>query len=345
MSFNEVEFNYLGRCVEGFLFGIYSAVFAMHLKYDAIKRETDNAKPNIIFYALSSLYLLTMAVFATDIALAFNLDITVAYRTSVAADILFGFCDFIAQSILIHRCWIVWGCNKHVVIIPSILAFAYLVTWMTGISAVFIDQFGIDTKVWGFALALTSLTASMTVNALATGLIVLRISKVFRKVRSVATLEDKSFSIRDGNKLRSVTFVIIESGMTLFILQLARVAITATKLSTEADYDAFELIVAIHEILNGIAPTIIFVRVSLGLSFHNEESLVEAVGSLHFATDRPNSILEIESMDQDGHIGHDDSNPLSDMYQERRNDQSGGSDDIHCDTARYTGDDILQIKC
>jgi len=72
------------------------------------------------------------------------------------------------------------------------------------------------------------------------------------------------------------------------------------------------------------------VRVSLGLSFHDKESLVEAVGSLQFATDDPNSIPGTESMDQDGNldIGHDEPNPLSDMNQERRDDERGGSDDI-----------------
>ena len=43
----------------------------MHLHYDAIKRETENRKPNILFYALCLLYLFTMAVFATDIATTF----------------------------------------------------------------------------------------------------------------------------------------------------------------------------------------------------------------------------------------------------------------------------------
>ena len=55
----------------------------------------------------------------------------------------FGLCDFVAQFILvrmncvihlfyssnsskIYRCWIVWGCNIRVVVIPSILAFAFL---------------------------------------------------------------------------------------------------------------------------------------------------------------------------------------------------------------------------
>ena len=72
-------------------------------------------------------------------------------------------------------------------------------------------------------------------------------------------------------------------------------------------------------------------RVSLGLSFHDEESLVEAVGSLQFAA---NPIPEAGSIDQDrnSHIEHeDDLNPLpvmGNINQERRDDEIGGSDDI-----------------
>ena len=57
---------------------------------------------------------------------------------------------------------------------------------------------------------------------------------------------------------------------------------------------------------------------------------MEAIGSLQFATDNPNLIAGTGSMDQNGSldIGHDDPNPLSDMYQGRRDNESGGCDDI-----------------
>ena len=160
-----------------------------------------------------------------------------------------------------------WGRNKNVVIIPSFLAFAFLgasihldslagldllpiVIWMAAIGANFIEQDLLHSKYWGYTLTLTSLTASMTVNALVTGLIVFKIFKVFREVKSVTTSEDKSFGITRRNKLHSVPFIIIESGMALFVMQLARVAISATLLSTDAENDAFQFICRIHEMVN-----------------------------------------------------------------------------------------------
>ena len=70
-------------------------------------------------------------------------------------------------------------------------------------------------------------------------------------------------------------------------------------------------------------------RVSLGLSFHDKESLVEAVSSFGH-----NPILEAGGIYQDRsvHIGHDDDlNPLpvmGNINQEGRDDETGRSDDI-----------------
>ena len=80
-----------------------------------------------------------------------------------------------------------------------------------------------------------------------------------------------------------------------------------------------------------MAPTMILVRVSLGLSFHDKESFVEGVGSLQLALDDPNPIPEAGSIDQDRslHIGHDDElNPLpvmGNINQERKDDEIGGT--------------------
>ena len=78
-------------------------------------------------------------------------------------------------------------------------------------------------------------------------------------------------------------------------------------------------------------------RVSLGLSFHDEPSLVESVGSLRFnAVDDPNPNLGTENVNQDGSlgIGLDDLNAGQDIVntsQKRVDDADidiGGSDEI-----------------
>ena len=116
---------------------------------------------------------------------------------------------------------------------------------------------------WGNSLTLASLIASMTVNALATVLIVFRIFKVFREIKDVTTSNEKSLGITRGRKLHSIIFIIIESGMALFAIQVARVVplIIVLNISSENDnlawQAAYDLIVPIHEMLNVIISSVI----------------------------------------------------------------------------------------
>ena len=131
--------------------------------------------------------------------------------------------------------------------------------WMASICPFFISQGEINTSTWGSILALASFTTSMTVNALVTGLIVFRIFKVFREVKDATTSNKISLGVTHagGRKLRSIIFIIIESGMALFAIQLARLVTFATGLGTDAEVDVYELIIGIHEMLNVIISSVI----------------------------------------------------------------------------------------
>jgi hypothetical protein len=167
-----------------------------------------------------------------------------------------------------------WHHNIRLVIIPSFLAFAFLgpsiyldsiadldlsllVMWIATSGSVYIGQPTLGETEWGIILALTGLTASMTVNALTTGLIVFRIFKVFRGVKSATTSDEKNLGVTGGKTLRSVIFIIIESGMALFAIQLARLVLLSLEPLTIAETDTYEFIVTIHEMLNVIIRSII----------------------------------------------------------------------------------------
>ena len=106
--------------------------------------------------------------------------------------------------------------------------------------------------IWNTILSVTGLALSLTVNAVVTGLIVLKILKVF--------LEVKSATVIGGRNLRSVIFVLIESGMALFSIQMARLVATIVFDligSGDSCYEAMILTSAIHEVLNVIIRSII----------------------------------------------------------------------------------------
>ena len=174
-----------------------------------------------------------------------------------------------------------WGQDIRVVIIPSFLAIAYLgqsiylhliileadlnllllVTWLVENGASSNQQ-----SQWGIPLTLTSLAASMAVNSLVTGLIVFKILRVFLEVKAASTSVERTLGSTGGTKLRHTIFVIIESGMALFAIQLVRVVLSLCTTVTDPDpshksvvlNNCLSFVIAIHEMLNVIIRSVHF---------------------------------------------------------------------------------------
>ena len=170
----------------------------------------------------------------------------------------------------IYRCWIVWGYSIRVVIIPSLLAFIFLgpliyfhspinfnlwfllAFWIMGRTApLIIVQSQLYVVDWNSTLAIAGLALSMTVNALVTGLIVFRVFKVFQEVKT-SIANEQILGVTGGSTLRRVIFIMIESGIALFSIQLARLVVITVMTTSDAANAAYYLISAIHEMLNVI---------------------------------------------------------------------------------------------
>jgi hypothetical protein len=104
----------------------------------------------------------------------------------------------------------------------------------------------------------------MAVNALMTGLIVFKILKVFLEFKSTSVEQTLgSLSSTGGSKLRHVIFIIIESGMALFAIQLVRVVLTILWAQTESPgltrpMVGAELVISIHQMFNVIIRSVYF---------------------------------------------------------------------------------------
>ena len=132
-----------------------------------------------------------------------------------------------------------------------------LATWLAGERATVVVNNEIFNYAWGNTLGLTGLAASMVVNALVTGLIVSKILKVFLQVKATSVEQTfGSLNSTGGPKLRYIIFIIIESGMALFAIQLVRVVIS-NLLQAAAEPPtslliAYNFVVVIHQALNVI---------------------------------------------------------------------------------------------
>ena len=164
-----------------------------------------------------------------------------------------------------------WGRNFRVVIIPSILTLAYLGLsiyldslrdfnllslgiWLAAVGANFLAEGFTNQNIWVLIASNTSVAISMAVNALVTGLIVCKIFKVFRKLHQGSTTStEKSLGIDGGRKYRSVIFVIIESGVALFAIQLVRLILNLPPFYNSMPiFVAENFIIVIHQMLNVI---------------------------------------------------------------------------------------------
>ena len=112
---------------------------------------------------------------------------------------------------------------------------------------------------WYTKLILTGLAASLTVNALMTGMIVFKILKVFMGVKPTSVEKSLGKSSGEVTKLQHVIFVIIESGMALLAIQLIRVVLTSLLFNQNqnAEY-GLDSVIGMHEMLNVIIISSIF---------------------------------------------------------------------------------------
>ena len=107
----------------------------------------------------------------------------------------------------------------------------------------------------GHILFITGLAASMAVNTLMTGMILFRILKVTRTIPSTSI--ERTLGSTGGDKYRHVMFIMIESGMALFAIQLVRVVLFFITMSENSEQEtfidaAYDIVVAINQMLNVI---------------------------------------------------------------------------------------------
>ena len=175
-----------------------------------------------------------------------------------------------------------WNCNIRVVIIPSILALAGLGlsiyfnllpdfnllplgTWLAGDGAEYIESNSLSLFTLEDIYLYATVPFSMVVNALVTGLIVYRIFRVFREVEQGSTSIEKSLGVDGGRKYRSLIFVIIESGIALFAIQLVRVMLTimlAIPIFSNPTPigDALNFIIVTHQMFN-VTITLVIINI------------------------------------------------------------------------------------
>ena len=106
---------------------------------------------------------------------------------------------------------------------------------------------------WYNEVSLTSFALSMAVNTLVTGLILFRILKVFLEVKAAVTSVERSLGSAGGSKLRHIIFIMIESGMAMFAIQLIRLVLYMLPTN-----DGYYIVLGTNEMFNVIMRSVHF---------------------------------------------------------------------------------------
>ena len=110
---------------------------------------------------------------------------------------------------------------------------------------------------WVNTMTITGSALSMAVNALMTGLIVFKILKVLMEVKAITvTSVGRTLGSTGGTKLQHTIFIIIESGLALFAIQLVRLVLYCLWLNNPnyvvSNYIIYYLPIGIHQMFNVI---------------------------------------------------------------------------------------------
>jgi hypothetical protein len=162
---------------------------------------------------------------------------------------------FIAQGILIYRCWMLWGRHLLVISIPSILAWVSFGTSLAMIGGLmepssFRFPDADMTKPWYYSLSTAAFSASIGVNAILAILLATRTSMLMLEARRTLTVQK-----RRVHPIRQMIAVLNESGMLMLGCQIIWLVLFRRRLP------AFLLVRGPIVMIYGLTPTLILQRI------------------------------------------------------------------------------------
>ncbi|KAJ7879056.1 hypothetical protein B0H14DRAFT_2710377 [Mycena olivaceomarginata] len=229
-----------------FFYGIYLVLFCICI-YILLHRPRNLANIILLVTAISLFTLSTIQTIINIILGAGDVDnINIPYDQLVYADnMIYVANSAIADGLFIYRCYIIWNRNIYVVILPIIMLVITIV-------------FGVDQALplapfFGITLVTTVLVAALTAG---------RIWWIGRQARVHLKPDVQR---RYSNSIS----VIVESGVIYSVGLLAYLILGAIPFTLVAQDPTVEMLAQ----LVGIVPTLVIVRVGLGLSLQNESTV------------------------------------------------------------------------
>jgi len=251
---------FIGTVLESSLYGLYCVAFAVHAR---IRSKHKGGGINIAIYPLSVLFTLCTIYCAIDTAQTlFTLRFQgssdpqaglTSYNMNIANTAMYCAITFIAQGILIYRCWLMWGRQTLVISIPTILAWLSFGTSLAMIAALIApsgsDKVPGTTTSWFFSLSTAAFSASLGVNAIVATLLAIRIYQNQQIAKESFTVKKRTV-----HPIRRIISIFNDSGMLMLGCQI--IWLTFFRLNSVG----FVLIKGPIVMIYGLTPTLIYQR-------------------------------------------------------------------------------------
>ncbi|KAJ2928190.1 hypothetical protein H1R20_g8912, partial [Candolleomyces eurysporus] len=204
--------------------GVYVAVFALYIKVFRSKKTP----VNIVNCGIFTLFILCLVAVALRDVLDFHLlrrDPQAPWLSKAHAicTTLTVLVDFLAQCILIYRCWHVYRRSTATGLLPGLLALCSCVAGLcvTISQGLMKDQFNdYSAKSWWIPLGLTWMSISLTVNVIVSGFLIIRIYQVHKETRPYRVDWSSHPANGNGDTLSWIASILLESAVFILVSQL-----------------------------------------------------------------------------------------------------------------------------
>ncbi|KAF8881475.1 hypothetical protein BD779DRAFT_1675421 [Infundibulicybe gibba] len=266
LSYPDAAFS--GVVIEGIFYGAYAVLFVLYL---VLRRHNNHALNEPLTLAQMLLFGLCTVSLCLDVptghllVASITIDIDAANRLQIGSMVIFSIIDYLAQMILLYRCWIIWDKRWVVVAIPGFLALTTLAGGL--VLAGLINPTIVEAYITDIMrpIGIATYSTSLATNALITSLIVTKILLTSQEVRpALGSNSNRSFRI--------ATAMLIESGLLMLAFQLLFIILYQRI--------EFDIISGATTQIYGITPILLNIRVVMGTAY---DKTTEKTYSLRFA--------------------------------------------------------------
>ncbi|ESK87747.1 hypothetical protein Moror_11284 [Moniliophthora roreri MCA 2997] len=262
-----------------FLYGFYILLFGMSIHL-LRRRKPEDVQPNFYLVCSGALFVLTTVLIVGTTILKYDfamMDFELVDEDSVttAINVCYGiynvlppFANIVADAILIHRCYLIWGSRKRVAIPLIVLSTVTNVPYIVGCVMVLVSEIspalgGHSSTFWENGQ--TTLGASQVMSAIFNMILTLltagRIWWIDRQARI--------HGITAGDKiLHSVSRIILESGVLYPIVIIIGLVLENTLEPMPLDF------LPVLTLFAAIAPTLVIVRARLAVGARNTQAVL-----------------------------------------------------------------------